>query len=312
MWNDETMQCRGLILDGYGNVAARPFRKFFNLEEHREKPDLPVMPEGSFEVYEKFDGSLGILYWIGDEPRLATRGSFMSEQAAKGTEILRQYGTDVLSLDRSKTYLFEIIYPENRIVVDYGKREDLFLLAVIDTATGREESLSDYCGPFPFAAAIPDLEALDQVLALKDESRENFEGYVVKWANGFRVKVKMDEYVRLHRLITGVNERRIWDVLRNGESLDGLLERVPDEFFRWVQNTTAKLKESFSAYEEQARNAYLLAGKMPTRKEQAAWLQDSDPVVRSCAFAMLDGKPYEHIIWKNIKPNAERPFKIEI
>jgi len=34
------------------------------------------------------------------------------------------------------TVLFEIIYPENRIVVDYGEMEDLVLLGAVHTATG--------------------------------------------------------------------------------------------------------------------------------------------------------------------------------
>jgi RNA ligase len=56
LWTPETMQCRGLILDRDGAIAARPLAKFFNLQEHKEA--LPAEP---FDVYEKLDGSLGIL-----------------------------------------------------------------------------------------------------------------------------------------------------------------------------------------------------------------------------------------------------------
>ena len=94
------------------------------------------LPNEPFEVYEKLDGSLGILYWLGDEPYIATRGSFESPQAQIATELLRAY--DLSGLDRRRTYLFEIIYPENRIVVNYDDRRELVLLAIIDTATGRE------------------------------------------------------------------------------------------------------------------------------------------------------------------------------
>lgn len=131
MWNEVTLACRGLIRDGQGNVVARPFKKFFNYEQ------VPDLPAENFIATEKMDGSLGILYFVGDTPFIATRGSFVSEQAQKATEILRtKYGHVVFNPEH--TYLFEIVYKQNRIVVDYGDLEDLILLAVIETATGKE------------------------------------------------------------------------------------------------------------------------------------------------------------------------------
>jgi len=111
MWTEETSMCRGLITDFSGKIISRPFRKFFNLSEAKEIPD------GDFKVYEKYDGSLGILYWIGDEPFIATRGSFHSEQAIKGSELIKKY--DVSNLDKNYTYLFEIQLLLNSIVLNY-------------------------------------------------------------------------------------------------------------------------------------------------------------------------------------------------
>ncbi len=71
-WNEITLQCRGLILDSDFKIVARPFGKFFNLEEHT--PDqIPALP---FDVFDKMDGSLAITYWIDDIPHIATRGSY--------------------------------------------------------------------------------------------------------------------------------------------------------------------------------------------------------------------------------------------
>ena len=74
VWNEATETCRGLILDKDMNIVARPFTKFFNYEElveqHVNIPDLP------FEVYEKLDGTLGIMYFANSDPYIATRGSF--------------------------------------------------------------------------------------------------------------------------------------------------------------------------------------------------------------------------------------------
>lgn len=83
IWTPETLQARGLIFNSYGNLIACPFPKFFNLGEH--KNTLPLEP---FEIYEKLDGSLGILYFFEDMPYIATRGSFDSVQASKANEML--------------------------------------------------------------------------------------------------------------------------------------------------------------------------------------------------------------------------------
>jgi RNA ligase len=140
MWTPETMQCRGLILDIDGAIVARPLPKFFNLQEHKES--LPAEP---FDVYEKLDGSLGILYWHRDQPYIASRGSFSSDQAIKANQILLTlYAESIPFLDKSLTYLFEIIYPSNRIVVDYGTFEGLVLLAVIETESGQECDIDEF------------------------------------------------------------------------------------------------------------------------------------------------------------------------
>lgn len=132
-WNEQTVQCRGLIVDSSWNVVSRPFRKFFSVDQYQGE-----IPREPFQVFEKLDGSLGILYRVDGEPFIASRGSFTSEQALRASDILRRKYRDV-QLDDSLTYLFEIIYPENRIVVDYGDMEDLVLLATINTRTGVEQ-----------------------------------------------------------------------------------------------------------------------------------------------------------------------------
>ena len=107
------MDCRGLVLDSDGNVVAKPFKKFFNLEELTPGQ----IPNEPFEVFEKMDGSLGILFNYKGEWILATKGSFISEQAVKGMQILKKYKYERLL--EGYTYLFEIIYSENRIVCQY-------------------------------------------------------------------------------------------------------------------------------------------------------------------------------------------------
>ena len=127
-WNIVTETCRGLIVDEDLNIVARPFKKFYNYEELLQMN--AQIPDEEFEVYEKLDGSLGILYFWEDKAYIATRGSFLSSMALHATNVLNtKY--DVSLLDKSKTYLFEIIYPEDLHIVTYKDVDDIFLLAVI-------------------------------------------------------------------------------------------------------------------------------------------------------------------------------------
>lgn len=302
---------RGLITDLEGNIKALPFKKFFNMSEHTgEDSTLPSLPLEEFEVFDKMDGSLGILYWIGEEPRIATRGSFTSDQAIKGTGMLRKYPNAVW--DRQYTYLFEIIYPENRIVVDYGGNEKLVLLAVIDTETGKEKSRSDiesrYTGRVPLVDRF-DFDHIEEILGMM---RENAEGFVIRFKSGVRTKLKYEEYVRLHRLITGVNAKTIWELLRNNQPFDELMERVPDEFYVWVKSTKAHLQGQFDGTETYSKQVLEQAKKYyKNRKDQAKFIMESTKAP-SVVFSMLDGKDYSKVIWQMLKPRADKPWKEDI
>jgi len=296
LWNEATMRCRGLIMDAADTVIARPFQKFFNLTDEME---LPLIP---FEVTDKLDGSLGILYWIGGEAFIATRGSFESDQAVKAKEILdAKYADAVKSLDRSKTYLFEILYAGNKIVVDYGAREDLVLLAIIDTATGNDLPLTDI--GFPVVERFTNVA---DVRKLAERQEANAEGFVVRFENGFRVKVKFDEYKRLHRLVTQVSNVVIWEYLSEGKPFDELLDRVPDEFYDWLSNTKKSIQDAYDAVERDCKAVFK---ELETRKDTALYFQtQKHPHV---LFAMLDKKDHAPIIWKMVRPVWTQPFKTD-
>jgi RNA ligase len=301
IWNEETLMCRGLIMDKDNNIVARPFPKFFNVEEAINNGEQ--LPLEDFRVTEKLDGSLGIMYWVGDTPYIATRGSFVSEQAIVANKILRKKYNDVL-LDKDFTYLFEIIYPSNRIVVDYGDREDLILLAVVHTETGDEVNVKNYDDMFPIVATY---DGIKDVQELKTMQEDNKEGFVIQYESNKRYKIKFDEYVRLHRLVTGVNARSIWDLLRNEQPFDELMDKVPDEFYDWVKNTKEELEASYTKLEDKAIELYNNVKNYPTRKDMA--LQLMPHVERGIVFNMLDKKDYKEIIWKMLRPSAEKPFK---
>jgi RNA ligase len=293
-WTPETLACRGLILDADGGIVARPFAKFFNWGTP-QAAGLPL--HEPYTVTEKVDGSLGILYVLGGRTHIATRGSFTSEQAREGTKMLHQ---QTIQWTPGTTPLFEIVYPENRIVVDYGGRRELVLLGCIDHATGRDAALDEYSGP---RTPVITGHALDD---LATHERPNAEGYVVAFESGARVKIKHAEYVRLHKIVTGVNARMIWEILAAGGELDDMLIDLPDEIFAWIEKTREDLEVDYSRIERVCQDIFLARPADADRKALAAYFLASgaNPAV---LFRMLDGKAYEDLIWKAVKPAALTP-----
>lgn len=309
IWTNETRQCRGLILDADGYVLARPFEKFFNLGEHEGGAQgLGYVPIGSpFKAFEKLDGSLGIAYHLNGQIQIATRGAFASEQAIWANAWWAK-NTSEVRIPEGQTWLFEILYPENRIVVDYKGRTGLVLLAVIDNATGKDLPLpteSEWPGERAEVYEMGDVGSL--IASVEDPS--NFEGFVLLYETGERVKVKLDEYVRLHRLMSTCSSKSVWELLSNGESLDPVIERVPDEFYACVKRWETDLRAKYRAIESECLRLLPLLTVPGDRKATAInFTQQEHPAV---LFKMLDGKDHSATIWKLLRPEYERPYLIQ-
>jgi RNA ligase len=201
----------------------------------------------------------------------------------------------------------------NRIVVDYGDTEDLVLLGVIDTKTGKEDSYEDmvntYSGEFTIVKRYDEVSNVD-VSELKNLEEDNREGFVIKYSNGFRVKVKFSEYVRLHRILTNVSSRSIWEALKNGDGLDDIVDAVPDEFFNWVKETKRGFLEKYMEIERDAlkefHRIYIIENR--TLKKDFAMMA-KDHKLSGILFRLYDGRvDYSEMIWKMIKPVYEKPF----
>lgn len=299
-WNDITLQCRGLIFNYLtGEVKARPFPKIFN---HNE-PDAPTIPlDASVRVTDKIDGSLGIMYITEDGYAIATRGSFTSEQAIRGTEILEKVYPDRTFFPGGYTHLFEIVYPENRIVLDYGETEALFYLGSINNETGHRGDILSW----PHRPAVFSFPTFAD--ALSAPPREQAEGVVIESFYG-TVKMKQQDYVELHRIIFGLNARAVWRVLSDPEQSYSDFElMLPEEFVEWAALTANKLLVEKRQWIEDAYSTFnnidrFLGGNY-TRKEFAQEaVKGGEPAP---LFMILDGNGdrVEEWAWKKVYPDA--------
>lgn len=348
-WTTATLRCRGLIADdATGEIIAWPFPKFFNVGEHGQGHDYaPPLPDQLFKVYDKVDGSLGIVFHYDGRWHVASKGSFASEQALWAQAWISISDTSLLA--PGVTYLCEIIYPENRIVVDYGDRTDLVLLGAYDP-TGREIRLAYAAEDWQRIGSVVrtwDALPLDELLKLAEANTRpdgsptsgiSTEGYVIRYANGLRAKVKLSEYVRLHKVLTGITERDIWRMLGlqryadqppklvakalgcapaevaaagTGPSpLEALLDAVPDEFDQWVKSVAYRLE--FQARTLQARVAGEYSAIAHLGGDRGVFARAAqridDPAIRACMFLMLDDRPTGLHLWRAIRPETVAPY----
>jgi RNA ligase len=311
-WDEITKMCRGLVLDNDGNVVAKSFDKFFNMEEHTQEE----IPTESFEVFEKMDGSLGILFWYEGNWVFASKGSFTSEQSIKGRELLSKY--DIQPLPKGYSILVEIIYPENRIVLDYDNEEKLVVLSMVSKVSGKEfdySSVVQICEATGFPV-VKRYDGIDDYKTLKSIIKKNQEGFVIRFRNGFRMKIKGKEYVRLHRILTGFSNVSVWETLKNGEDISGYLENVPDEFDKWIKGVVRDLRYGYFQYGEYAGKLFdgSMYGKyndkepVTDRKVFAEWVLKQDNHLQPILFKMFDKKDYSSYIWEQIRPTYSKPF----
>ena len=335
-WDEVTMMCRGLITDNTtGKILVRPFPKFFNYEElvggKWKESQIPTKGDYVY-VQEKMDGSLGILFNYEGEWVMATRGSFTSDQAIRGMEILkRNYPVFDKVWMKEYAYLVEIIYPENRIVVDYGKEKVVFLSVVLNEGFSGWKPTDETELHWTTACSIfagngikkSDIVKTEQHFnfsdelykSLKEKNEVNKEGFVLRYFPGnFRMKIKFEEYVRLHRIMTNLSTTAVWEVVSSGGKMEDLLKDVPDEFYKKIKMYESELKYGFYRYSEYCgkMHDYFRYGKFndkevePTKKEFAEFIKDKHPKVKSILFAMWDGKDYSKIIWNTLKPEFEK------
>lgn len=323
-WDKVTTKCRGLIANlNTDEIIARPFEKFFNFGESLQKDESgelePERPDREPDyIVEKMDGFLCTMYTWEGKNYIASKGSFDSPHSRWATAWLNEHHPN-LKVAPGLTAVFEGITPNLRIVVDYGGREELVLLTVIDNKTGVElvpEWLAQNFGfHTPLRHSLRLQDAVNQTL---NPSVKNIEGYVLVWnrlgQTPFRLKLKYQDYLRIHRMVTGTSPKRVFEALVNGwdAEMDTWLDESVPWFSKFISRWKTALDTRYKELETDAKSAFdeirqsalddAAEGNLWTRKQWAERFKTRPEELHSVLFAMLDGKDYQPFIWKRVKP----------
>ena len=184
--------CRGICFDKDSRVVvARGLDRFGNINSQKE-----------IYCYEtKEDGTMILLYFFQGQWIVQCRHNFGDDTIPSGRCTYRQLfleiaQTDFKTLDKDKTYMFEMCGPENRIVQPYPN-PIIFLLAIVETCSGKEiEITTNFEKQNRWFSRPQILQKLPNFASLPMTQ----EGFIARCVDGSRYKCKNFNYLLMSKI----------------------------------------------------------------------------------------------------------------
>lgn len=302
-----TRDARGIIFEAAtGKLIAKPFPKFFNLGEQPETM-LLNLPNEAYCVTEKLDGSLGIIYYYDNEWQVATRGSFSSPQAIKAKEMLNKYRTETFT--PGCTYLVEIIYPDNKIVVSYDKEELVMIGAYYHDGVEMPRAAVVVSAAYANMPASKQYAyTIDEMVTLQHMLDKDQEGFVVRFDQGLRIKIKGKEYLRIHKLISELSPIAFWESMDSGIVNREYMQHLPEEFRSEFEPIVNHLEDQYAVIKQEIMAEIKTLPSLTDFKVIGMLTQNPDSGLKhpGAVFPFLLNKPeaLNKYILKRIRPDG--------
>ncbi len=274
-------------------VIRHSFSKWFNATE----PHAAKL-EGRIKAEEKCDGSLISLVFYNNEWLVSTNGMIDAAEASLSFNPEKNYKTlffeafekteaDLDLLDRTYCYTFELMSPENRIVVSYPETK-IKLIGVRDMWSLQElnpDSLTYQ--PFDRPKTY-NIDTIDQALKIAKTLGVNEEGFVLVDEYFNRVKVKGAEYLAMHKIRSNDFSLKGFLVTVLNNTQDDLLAYFP-EYKPYIEEVENKMKK----YIDMVNDAISKAPWDADKKTFALAVKDLS--ASSILFKLYNNKEYD---WK--------------
>lgn len=310
----EVLEARGSIFrkdqDGKWICVCRAMDKFFNFGEACAQTNM-IDWSKPVSVQEKVDGSIIKVWCDNGLWHTSTNGTIDAFKAECGDSTYGSVFYSIIegytsvraffdALDPHFTYWFEMVHPQyNHIVVHYSEPA-IYYLGCRDMRTMEERELATselFYGirtprKFEYTSLAECVEAAHQMGV--DE-----EGYVccaytqVENGSFLRIKVKGDEYLRLHKIRGNgaLTVARVVEMWQN-DSLDDFIAYYP-EFNGFVNEVMRVLVRLIDI----ANVAYSSIKGYDERRNFARYANTYLPIIRSYLFARYDGKVQDAKDW---------------
>jgi RNA ligase len=316
-------ECRGITFDtATGDIIRRPLPKFFNVNEREETllDNLDFSKEHWVDT--KLDGSMIAAFMYGGELIYGTR-----MVAPDFNELVKQFvaASDIdfdsfcrFLIAQKFTPIFEFMHPQKRIVIDYGKPA-LTLLAIRNMITGEYVPLTI---PSIEKHNIPVVEqhgSVENPKAFMEyvHDLKNAEGFVIRWADGHRVKIKAHEYVRIHKAKEAIlQDRNIVELILENH-LDDIKAHLPAEdrdCLTQFENDFNVLADLVASGLHHVLTAVRYNDNMPRKEFATDFSVKWDSYTRAAAFKLWDDYSIENarsVVRNTIRNNLTKTVKYE-
>ena len=313
LWDEITMFNRGNIYEKKtGNLIAKAMPKFMNLGQLTEEKQRELVKQPKFNLTEKMDGCLGILYKYKGEIRCNSRGGFDNYVTDKIKELLPKYVMLNHMLEHN-TLNVEVISPQTKIICDYGDEQNLYLItAYSHNPEINEFNYKELClmGQVMRMPVVKEYHmSWEALLKWQEEADWTHEGYVVRFPNNERIKIKSKDYLNIAKFKAGLSKRSIWRYMKNDleqgtTQLQNYLESgVPDEFSKIAKGYVQELNEEMNVHKENAIKEYNDLIDIP-KNELYKYYKVHSNTYQSCNYALRDGKDITRHLIKMVEPEV--------
>lgn len=255
-------ECRGIIFHTKtGQIIRRPYHKFFNINERASTHQDNINLSSKHVILDKLDGSMISPFICEGKILWGTRMGVteVSDQTSEFLSKNPQYNQmAVLLIQNGHTPMFEWCSHKQRIVLDYGKEDQLILTGIRETVTGKywdkfqEDLIAQQYG-------IPTVKSFDSQKDINDfinyvRNLEETEGYIIKFENGLMLKIKCDWYCLLHKTLEHIVHEK--DVIRIiiDNKLDDVKSILTEDRVKALDNFSNALYEGIRSFSDKILN----------------------------------------------------------
>jgi RNA ligase len=290
--NDFSRECRGFkFCARTGNVIARPYHKFHNLGECAGYFTADVDLNNPHVILDKLDGSmvhtcvdpesgqLRLMTRMGLSPQALQAEAFVDRMTPDGNGLGHKLAELVFD-NPTKTFIFEYVGPNNRIVIPYAE-EQLIMTGIRDIHTGEYTTMgimAALAGRYDlpvvqsYSAWNAPVDGLAELIRHDDEK----EGAIVRFDTGAMVKMKSAIYVLKHKSKEITESFKGVVQLVIDETMDDVIPQVEPALQEALEDYRAGLLTRLSSIHEGLRHILSLTKDME-QKEFALHIQDHYP-----------------------------------
>ncbi len=244
-WDEASLLLRGMVWDTEtGTIISRCMPKFFN---HNQQ-DITHLVGLEYEIFTKYDGTLIHFGHLEDQLFMTTKLSSDHRILDLAHHVLDEYPHSRYEIhkfvkEHNVTLVCEFLHPANRIVVDYKGLKEFVVLDIIDNETGNSKfhELNFELPSFikAFSHGIFNDDPYDKISELYEKYNNlkgnQFEGFIFRFSNGERIKVKLLDYILMHKIVTNTTAKDVIQAACDQTSLDLFIDNVPDELATFVK-----------------------------------------------------------------------------